>query len=57
MKKLDLISNLKKAQDLLFDIVQNCKNDDLRKKLLKIMHDLEEIEIEEATSYKKNNFY
>jgi len=53
MKKLDLISNLKKAQDLLFDIVQNCKNDDLRKKILKIMDDLEDIEMEEMTSYKK----
>ena len=56
MKKQELTSKLKKSQDLLFDIVQNRGNDILRKKLLKIIDDLEDIEMEELSSLKKTDF-
>jgi len=56
MKKQELTSKLKKSQDLLFDIVQDCENDILRKKLLKIIDNLEDIEMEELSSLKKADF-
>jgi len=56
MKKQELTSKLKKSQDLLFDIVQDCGDNILRKKLLKIIDDLEDIEMEELSSLKKTDF-
>ena len=56
MKKQELTSKLKKSQDLLFDIVQDCRDNILRKKLLKIIDDLEDIEMEELSSLKKTDF-